>query len=97
MAKSGTSLRVGPDTRGGVRLQDAIRKVRSITSEWTVFADRSTHVVATFAYLPANVQKAARDRGGDEKVKGIFHYQTPFNAGESDFEEGWPSLPAHLG
>jgi len=73
MARSGTSLRVGPDTRGGVRLQDAIRKVRSITSEWTVFADRSTHVVATFVDLPADVQKAGRDGGGDEKVKSIFH------------------------
>ena len=66
-------FRVTPNAGGGVRLQDAMRKVRSITSEWTVFADRSTHVVATFAYLPANVQKAARDGGGDEKVKGVFH------------------------
>jgi GGDEF domain-containing protein len=84
--ESGVALfRVTPNTRGGVRLQDAIRKVRSITSEWTVFADRSSHVVATFADLPADVQKAARDGGGDEKVKGVFHYQTPFS---------WPALQA---
>ena len=54
-------------------MQDAIRKVRSITSEWTVFAGRGAHVVATFADLPADVQKAGREGGSDEKVKGIFH------------------------
>lgn len=70
---SGALLRVGPKARGGVRLQDATRKVRSITTNGTVFSDRMTHIVATFAYLPADVQKAARDGGGDEKVKGVFH------------------------
>lgn len=74
VAPLGVALfRVTPNAGGGVRLQDAIRKVRSITSEWTVFADRSTHVVATFADLPADVQKAGREGGSDKKVKGIFH------------------------
>ena len=70
---SGTLLRVGPNARGGIRLQDATWKVRSIIINWTVFSDRRTHVVAAFAELPAEVQKAARDGGGDEKVKGVFH------------------------
>ena len=70
---SGTLLRVGPNAGGGVRLQDAIRKVRSITINGTVFSDTRTHVIAAFAELPAEVQKAARDGGGDEKVKGVFH------------------------
>jgi len=58
---------------GAVSVHDANKIVSGFKAGWSSGARSRVSVASTFADLPADVQQAAKEGGGNEYVRGVFH------------------------